>query len=82
VRSAGQAGGSASPWLPQLAAHLPGWSADGHVIAFCQSLAVAVGVAGSVVLLRRLLQPLRWGWLALGWLALGLGAGGRWLVAG
>ena len=29
----------------------------------------------------RMLQPLRWGWLALGWLALGLGAGGRWLVA-
>ncbi len=72
---------SASPWWPQLAARLPGWSADGHVIAFCQTLVLAVGVAGSVVLLRRLLQPLRWGWLALGWLALGLGAGGRWLVA-
>lgn len=52
------------------------------MIAFCQSLVVAVGVAGSVVLLRRLLQPLRWSWLALGWLALGLGTGGRWLVAG
>ncbi len=72
---------SASPWWPQLAARLPGWSADGHVIAFCQTLVLAVGVTGSVVLLRRLLQPLRWGWLALGWLALGLGAGGRWLVA-
>ena len=72
---------SAAPWWPQLAGQLPAWSADGHVIAFCQSLVVAVGVAGSVVLLRRLLQPLRWGWLALGWLALGLGAGGRWLVA-
>ncbi|MEA5416786.1 4Fe-4S binding protein [Synechococcus sp. BA-132 BA5] len=72
---------SASPWWPQLASRLPAWSADGHVIGFCQSLMVAVGVAGSVVLLRRLLQPLRWGWLALGWLALGLGAGGRWLVA-
>ncbi len=73
---------SASPWWPQLAARLPGWSADGHVIGFCQTLVVAVGVVGSVVLLRRLLQPLRWGWLALSWLALGLGAGGRWLVAG
>ncbi len=69
-------------WWPELAGWLPAWSADGHVIAFCQSLVVAVGVAGSVVLLRRLLQPLRWGWLALGWLALGLGTGGRWLVAG
>jgi len=73
---------SAAPWWPELAGWLPAWSADGHVIAFCQSLVVAVGVAGSVVLLRRLLQPLRWGWLALGWLAVGLGAGGRWLVAG
>lgn len=72
---------SVGPWWPELAGWLPAWSADGHVIAFCQSLVLAVGVAGSVVLLRRLLQPLRWGWLALGWLALGLGAGGRWLVA-
>jgi polyferredoxin len=72
---------SVVPWWPELAGWLPAWSADSHVIGFCQSLAVAVGVAGSVVLLRRLLQPLRWGWLALGWLALGLGAGGRWLVA-
>jgi hypothetical protein len=72
---------SSSPWWPQLAGRLPAWSADVHVIAFCQSLVVAVGVVGSVVLLRRLLQPMRWGWLALGWLALGLGAGGRWLVA-
>jgi polyferredoxin len=73
---------SAGPWWPGLAARLPAWSADGHVIGFCQSLVVAMGVAGSVVLLRRLLQPLRWGWLALSWLALGLGVGGRWLVAG
>ncbi len=72
---------SVAPWWPEAPGWLPAWSADGHVIAFCQSLVVAVGVAGSVVLLRRLLQPLRWGWLALGWLALGLGAGGRWLVA-
>ncbi|HYP03816.1 MAG TPA: 4Fe-4S binding protein [Cyanobium sp.] len=72
---------SVAPWWPEAPGWLPAWSADGHVIAFCQSLVLAVGVAGSVVLLRRLLQPLRWGWLALGWLALGLGAGGRWLVA-
>jgi hypothetical protein len=69
-------------WALMLADHLPAWSADGHVIGFCQSLVVAVGVAGSVVLRRRLLQPQRWGWLALSWLALGLGVGGRWLVAG
>lgn len=73
---------SAGPFWPGLATRLPAWSADGHVIGFCQSLVVAVGVAGSVVLLRRLLQPQRWGWLALSWLALGLGVGSRWLVAG
>lgn len=72
---------SVVPWWPELASRLPAWSADPHVTGFCQTLVVVVGVAGSVVLLRRLLQPLRWGWLALGWLALGLGAGGRWLVA-
>ena len=60
---------------------LPAWSADGHVIAFCQSLTLVVGVVGSVVLLRRLLLPGRWRWLIVSWLALGLGIGSRWLVA-
>ncbi len=72
---------STTAWWPRMARQLPAWSADPHVIAFCQSLAILVGVAGSVVLLRRLLQPQRWGWLALSALAVGLGAGGRWLVA-
>jgi transcriptional regulator with AAA-type ATPase domain len=67
--------------LRGLGGALPGWSADPHVIAFCQSLAVAVGLAGSVVLLRRLLVPDRFGWLALALLALGLAVAGRVLVA-
>ena len=56
------------------------WSADGHVIAFCQSLVVAIGGLGSIVLLRRLLMlDLRsWLWVS-GWAVL-LGLGGRWLV--
>ena len=58
----------------------PGWSADPHVIAFCQSLVLLIGAAGSWLLLRRLLQPSR----RLVWLAclaaLALGIGGRWLV--
>ncbi len=62
-------------------APLPAWSADPHVIAFCQSLVLLVGVGGSLVLLRRLLLPSR----LLIWLgslaALLLGVGGRWLVA-
>ena len=57
------------------------WSADGHVIAFCQSLVVALGVLASIVLLRRLLQLELRHWLWLSGLPLLLGAGGRWLVA-
>lgn len=57
------------------------WSADGHVIAFCQSLVVALGVLASIVLLRRLLQLEFRHWLWLSGLPLLLGAGGRWLVA-
>jgi polyferredoxin len=72
---------SASPLGSGLEARLPLWSADPHVIAFCQSLVVVAGVAASAILLRRLLQPRLWGGTALGALALGLGAGGRWLVA-
>ena len=57
------------------------WSADGHVIAFCQSLVVALGVLASIVLLRRLLQLEFRHWLWLRGLPLLRGAGGRWLVA-
>jgi hypothetical protein len=69
---------------PALAARLPAWSADAHVIAFCQSLAVLVGVGGSLLMLRRLLQLALWSGpsLALGALVVALGTGGRWLVAG
>lgn len=57
------------------------WSADGHVIAFCQSLAVAIGGLGSIVLLRRLLVLDLRSWLWISGLAVVLGFGGRWLVA-
>ena len=69
-----------APW-PALAERMPAWSADPHVVGFCQSAAVLVGAAGAVVVLRRLLQP---GRLAqLGWLAavVLLAVGGRVLVA-
>jgi polyferredoxin len=70
----------ASRW-PDLALRAPGWSADPHVIGFCQTLVVLLGVAGSSLLLRRLLQPARWQWVGLSVLCLGLGLAGRWLVA-
>ena len=57
------------------------WSADGHVIAFCQSLVVVIGVLGSIVLLRRLLQLELRHWLWISGLPLLLGIGGRWLVS-
>ncbi|MDM7952951.1 MAG: 4Fe-4S binding protein [Cyanobium sp. CZS 25K] len=67
---------------PELATRLPAWSADAHVVGFCQSLAVLVGVGGSLLMLRRLLQLAFWAVpsLALSGLVIGLGAGGRWLV--
>ncbi len=71
---------SLASW-PDLAQQLPAWSADTHVIAFCQTAVVLMGLGGSVVLLRRLLAP-RWlGWLGLGGLAVLLAGVGRWLVA-
>jgi polyferredoxin len=71
---------SLAPLVPAAAA-LPAWSADPHVVAFCQSLCTGVGVVGTAVLLRRLLLPDLWRWLALSALAAGLGLAGRVLVA-
>ena len=74
---------SLSPLLPAAllpATSLPGWSADSHVVAFCQSAVLLLGVGGSAVLWRRLFNPRRWSWLALVLLTLALGIGGRWLV--
>ncbi len=74
---------SVAPWsegtgwpLPAL----PAWSADAHVIDFCQTLVVAIGVGGSAVLLRRLLVPDRLAWLAQLAGLLGIGVLARALV--
>ena len=72
---------SLSPWRPDLAARLPSWSADPHVVAFCQSTVVWIGLGGTVVLIRRLLQPRRMSGLGLAGLALAVAGAGRWLVA-
>ncbi|MFN9624121.1 MAG: hypothetical protein ACK587_15030 [Cyanobacteriota bacterium] len=72
---------SVASWNGELASRLPAWSADRHVIAFCQSTVLLLGLGGTVVLLRRLLLPSRGRGLALAGLALGLAAAGRWLVA-
>jgi len=56
------------------------WSADIHVIGFCQTLAIALGWIGSVVLLRRLIFN-RWSSCIPGVGALlVVSLGGAWLV--
>ena len=59
----------------------PQWSADPHVIGFCQTLMVAVGWGGSVVLLRRLLVQNSRQWVFSSLTLLILSLAGRWLVA-
>jgi len=73
--------GEGASSLAAVLADLPAWTADPHVIGFCQTLAVGLGLMGSVVLLRRLLVPERLGWLAQSALVLGLAVAGRLLVA-
>jgi hypothetical protein len=72
---------SASAWAPQWSTALPAWSADHHVIAFCQSAVLLVGWLGAVVLLRRQFATQRASWLGSSGLALALAMVGRWLVA-
>ena len=59
----------------------PFWSADPHVIAFCQSLAVLLGLVWAVLLLRRQLANSRQAWFSAAALAVLVAAAGRWLVA-
>ena len=56
------------------------WSADPHLIGFCQSLVLLVGVGGSVLLLRRLLRQAWRPWLQVSLVPLAWGLGSRWLV--
>ncbi len=59
----------------------PRWSADPHVLGFCQTLVVAFGWVTSVVLTRRLLALNRVRWMIAAATLLLLGFAGRWLVA-
>ena len=60
---------------------LPAWSADAHVIVFCQTTAVLLGWGARVLLLRRQLATHHAAWLGVSALALTLALAGRWLVA-
>jgi hypothetical protein len=66
--------------VADLALRLPAWSADPHVIGFCQSLVVLVGGLGSCLMVRRLLLPTWPRWLGLSGGVLALAGAGRWLV--
>ena len=71
---------SLSPLDGAWANSLPAWSADAHVIAFCQTTAVLLGWGASVVLLRRQFATHRAAWLGASALALTLALAGSWLV--
>jgi hypothetical protein len=68
------------PWLGEQAGDLPSWSADLHVIAYCQSAVLLLGTLWSLVILRRLLGRQQELVLASG-LALSTAILGRWLIA-
>ena len=59
----------------------PQWSADPHVIGFCQTMVVAIGWIGAVILSRRLLDLNRRAWVTGSMVMLLVSLGGRWLVA-
>ena len=59
----------------------PSWSADPHVVGFCQTLSIAIGWCGSVLLIRRLVPQGRFNGLLGSMVMLVLSCAGRWLVA-
>jgi hypothetical protein len=59
----------------------PQWSADPHVIGFCQTTVVLIGWVGAVILSRRLLDLNRLAWVTGSMVLLLVSLSGRWLVA-
>ena len=59
----------------------PHWSADTHVIGFCQTLVVGIGWIGAAILSRRLLDLDRRAWVMGSMVLLLVSLSGRWLVA-
>nr|WP_115094795.1 4Fe-4S binding protein [Synechococcus sp. UW106] len=59
----------------------PQWSADLHVIGFCQTVVVLFGWIGAVILSRRLLDLNRRAWVTGSMVLLLVSLSGRWLVA-
>ncbi len=59
----------------------PHWSADPHVIGFCQTMVVGIGWVGAAILSRRLLDLDRRAWVMGSMMLLLISFSGRWLVA-
>ena len=59
----------------------PQWSADPHVIGFCQTVVVVIGWVGAVILSRRLLDLNRRAWVRGSMVLFLVSLSGRWLVA-
>ncbi|MEC8440993.1 MAG: 4Fe-4S binding protein [Cyanobacteriota bacterium] len=70
--------GEAGIVLPQ---GWPHWSADPHVIGFCQTSVVGIGWIGAAILSRRLLDLNRRAWIMGSMMLLSVSFSGRWLVA-
>ena len=64
-----------------LPAGWPSWSADPHVVGFCQGGLVTIGLISSVVLARRLIIPEHFNWELGSMVMLVLSRTGRWLVS-
>ena len=59
----------------------PSWSADPHVVGFCQTVLIAIGWIGAVVLIRRLIVPERFNRMLGSMVMMVLSFAGRWLVS-
>ncbi|CAI8172871.1 MAG: Putative electron transport protein YccM [Prochlorococcus marinus str. MIT 9215] len=58
----------------------PQWTADAHVIDFCQSMVIAIGWASCVVLLPRLIRRQRLSWITGSGVLLVAAVACRWVV--
>ena len=64
-----------------LPAGWPSWSADPHVFGFFQTVLIAIGWIGAVVLIRRLIVPERFNRMLGSMVMMVLSFAGRWLVS-
>ena len=57
------------------------WSANSHVVSFCQTVAVAVDCIGGIVIAKLLIIPEHFDWELCSMVILVLSFAGRWLMS-